>query len=296
MQYTKPFKGQNALINVFSANLQRISIMSHDFKMACEKELQCHVHDKEFIPLNCRDCDSMVCLDCLVTTHVGHKMCKISDGIEEKVVQLKDAIQKKESACFNLNSIQMNLQQRRHDIRKQKDQIKQRVTDRENEISRQMKHICNQTIERISNLTSEIESPIMEDEKSLELLRNCDFDMDTDQDCIKSFYFYRRFQLLDSRYKRQTQGDLPFTFVIPEVPLEKLTEIFGSVTADEMLSSDETTDLQTDNNGTNFTAEAVHHHKVYFSPKDHITTKLKTMLTRCWKKLNILHMYQNWRK
>lgn len=235
--------------------------MSRDFKMACEKELQCHVHDKECMPLLCHDCYSMVCVDCLVTTHVGHKMCKISDSIEEKVVQLKDVVQKKESACFDLNSIQLNLQQRRCDIRKQKDQIIQLVTDRENEISRHMKKICHQTIEQISNLTSEIESPIMEDEETIELLRNCDFDMDTDQDCIKSFYFYKRLQLLGSRYKHQNTRDLSLTFVTPEDPLEKLTEIFGSVTADEMLSSDETKELQTDNNGTNFTAEAVHHHK-----------------------------------
>lgn len=287
--------------------------MSHDFKMACEKELRCHVHDKEFIPLQCHDCDSMVCFDCLVTSHVGHKMCKISDGIEEKVAQLKDVVPKKESACSDLNSILLNLRKRRSDLRNQKDQLIQHVTDRKNEISRQMKNIYHQTIERISNLTSEIESPIMEDEETLELLRNCDFDMDTDQDCIKSFYFYKRLQLLDSRYKRQAQRDLPLTFVIPEVPLEKLNEIFGSVTADEMLSSDETTDLQTDNNGTKFTAEAVHHHKkviddptdsiisinlkeLYFALKDLFTTKLKTMCTGCWKKLNILHMYQNWRK
>ena len=235
--------------------------MSRDFKMACEKELQCHVHDKEFMPLLCHECDSMVCVDCLVTTHVGHKMCKISDGIEEKVVQLKDAVQKKESACFDLNSIQVNLQQKQCDIRKQKDQIIQRVTDRENEISRQIKNISHQTIERITNLTSEIERPIMEDEETLQLLRNCDFDLETEQDCIKSFYFYKRLQLLGSRYKHQNQIDLSLTFVIPEVPLEKLTEIFGSVTADEMLSSDETKELQADNNGTNFTAEAVHHHK-----------------------------------
>lgn len=32
----------------------------------------CHVHGKDLMPLSCTDCESTVCLDCIVTTHVGH--------------------------------------------------------------------------------------------------------------------------------------------------------------------------------------------------------------------------------
>ena len=60
----------------------------------------CQVHGKDLMPLLCQDCESAVCLDCLVKTHVGHKMSNISECVEEKVEKLNDAILRKESPCY----------------------------------------------------------------------------------------------------------------------------------------------------------------------------------------------------
>lgn len=61
---------------------------------------KCSTHNNDLVPLLCKECNSPVCLDCVVTNHAGHKMCKISDCIETKVMILNDAVQRKEFACF----------------------------------------------------------------------------------------------------------------------------------------------------------------------------------------------------
>ena len=114
------------------------------FKMATEQAIKgeslpnppynCHIHEKSLMPMLCRDCQSSVCMDCLVTTHVGHKLSKISDNIENKFSILNYAIQKEESTCFNLSKLHENIRKRLHHVRTQKEQVIQRVTNREEEI------------------------------------------------------------------------------------------------------------------------------------------------------------------
>ena len=134
----------------------------------------CHVHGKDLMPLSCTDCESTVCLDCIVTTHVGHKMCKISDGIEEKMEELNNAIQKKGSSCFDLNKVQENLQKRQVDLHLQTEHMVKLVTDREDDIVREVKNVCQQTIKKITNLATEMKSPLISDEEILNTLMASD--------------------------------------------------------------------------------------------------------------------------
>lgn len=199
----------------------------------------CHVHGKDLMPLSCTDCESTVCLDCIVTTHVGHKMCKISDGIEEKMEELNNAIQKKGSSCFDLNKVQENLQKRQVDLHLQKEQMVKLVTDREDEIVRKVKNVCQQTIKKITNLATEIESPLISDEEMLKSLMACDlFQKDSDKDCMKILHFYNRLKKLDCKYVTQNRDNMPFNFVTRDLSSEKIIELVGSLLINEELSSD----------------------------------------------------------
>lgn len=199
----------------------------------------CHVHGKDLMPLSCTDCESTVCLDCIVTTHVGHKMCKISDGIEEKMEELNNAIQKKGSSCFDLNKVQENLQKRQVDLHLQREQMVKLVTDREDEIVREVKNVCQQTIKKITNLATEIESPLISDEEILNSLTACDlFQKDSDKDCMKILYFYNRLKKLDCKYVTHNREDMSFNFVTSDLSAEKIIELVGSLLINEELSSD----------------------------------------------------------
>ena len=202
----------------------------------------CHVHGKDLVPLLCKDCDSTVCFDCIVKTHVGHKMGDISECVEEKVEKLNDAILRKESSCFDLKELQGKLQKRRQDIENQKKQLIQQVRDREEEIVKEVKRVCQQTIDRILELANERECPMIKDEKILKTLIDSDlFLNETVEDCIKSLHFYNKLQTLNSKYSAEKHDDVPFTFVSRDVSSEKITELVGSVLTDPELefSSDE---------------------------------------------------------
>ena len=85
-------------------------------------------------------------------------MCKISDGIEEKMEELNNAIQKKGSSCFDVNKVQANLQRRQVDLHLQMEQMVKLMTDRENETVRVVKNVCQKTISKVTNLATEIKS------------------------------------------------------------------------------------------------------------------------------------------
>lgn len=82
---------------------------------------RCRVHAKELVSLLCNDCDSPVCLDCLTTSHSGHKLCKLSECIEETINQLNDVIEENESARFSVKKIEENIQNNQDRLKRQVD-------------------------------------------------------------------------------------------------------------------------------------------------------------------------------
>ncbi|XP_078319682.1 uncharacterized protein LOC144621047 [Crassostrea virginica] len=201
------------------------------FKMATEEVIKgesepnplynCHIHEKSLMPMLCRDCDSSVCMDCLVTTHVGHKLSKILDNIEDKISILNDAIQNEESTCFNLSKLHENIRKRIHHVRTQKEQLIQRVTDREEEIIREIV-------------------------KNLDLFRK-----DTDEEMIRCVYFYNALKQLGSRYVDENREEARYTFVTRDISSEILTDLVGSLLTDEQLSSDELIEIYETDGSTN---------------------------------------------
>lgn len=56
-------------------------------------ELMCEVHDcSELLPLYCKDCDCLLCGDCVTRDHVGHKIRKASEVVESQELQLKESL------------------------------------------------------------------------------------------------------------------------------------------------------------------------------------------------------------
>lgn len=70
---------------------------------------------------------------------VGHKMGKLSECIEKTFRQLNDAVQGKECARFDLKQIEENLQNNQHKLKRQTEDMVQRVTEREEKIIEEVK-------------------------------------------------------------------------------------------------------------------------------------------------------------
>lgn len=161
---------------------------------------RCRVHAKELVSLLCNDCDSPVCLDCLTTSHAGHKLCKLSECIEETINQLNEVIEGNESARFSLKKIEENLQNNQDRLKRQVEEMIQRVTEREGEIVKQVKNVCQQTIEQIKHHATELKNPMKNDEETLSRFKDCDkFQKENEEEFVKSIYFYN--ELTFMQYK-----------------------------------------------------------------------------------------------
>lgn len=201
---------------------------------------KCLVHAKGLLPLLCRDCDGPVCLDCLTTNHVGHKMGKPSECIEDVFNQLNDTIQGKKSARFSLKQIKENLQKNNDRLKDQVKEMIQRVSEREGEIVKEVKNVCQKTIKQIKELAMEIENPMKNDEEILKCFMACDeFQNENDEEFIKCLYFYNGLKLLQEKYVARDQNDVPFTFETSDISVDKIVELVGSVLTDDHSSSDE---------------------------------------------------------
>lgn len=216
--------------------------------MASEKEVGqtesvrylCDVHEKDLMPLLCKDCECPVCLECLTTNHVGHTMGKLSEYIDDKIDLLNDVVQKNDTACFDLKKIEENLQKRRREVKKQVEEMVQRVTDREEEIVKEVKNVCQQTIDQVTNLATEIDNPMVSEETILNSLKTCIlFRKESDDDCIKCFYFYNKLKMLGQKYGSEDQEGVPFTLVTHDFSVDKIFELVGYIVTDEQSSSDE---------------------------------------------------------
>lgn len=192
------------------------------------------------MPLLCSDCECPVCFDCLTTNHAGHKMGKLSEYIDDKIEQLNGVVQKNDSTCFDVKRIEENIQKRRQEGKKQVEEMLQRVTATEEEIVKEVKNVCQQTIDQITNLAAEIENPMVKDEQLLNSFMSCNlFRKDSDEDCIRCFFFYNKLKLLGQTYGSGGQEGVPFTLVTRGLSTEKIFELARSDVTDDQLSSDE---------------------------------------------------------
>lgn len=168
--------------------------------------------------------------------------------------------------CFDLKKIQENLQKRRQGVKKQVDEMVQRVTVTEEEIVKEVKNVCQKTIDQITNLATEIEVPMVRDEQLLKGFMSCNlFRKDSDEDCIKSFFFCTKLEMLCQKYGSGDQEGVPFTLVIHGFSTDKIFELVGSIVTDEQSSSDENLeqkcDAPTNPHETNMCKDAVKPHQ-----------------------------------
>lgn len=212
-------------------------------------------HKKDLMALLCKDCERAVCLDCLNNDHAGHKMCKLSECIDDKIDQLNNVVQKNNFACFDLKEIRENLQKRRQQVKKQVEEMVQRVTARKEEMVKEVKDVGQKTIKQITNLATDFENSMERDEHVLNSFMSRNLFRKDNEDCIKCFYFNSELEMLGQKYGSGDQNGVPFTLVLRAFPTDKIFELVCSIVTDEQSSSDENLeqncDTPTNPNDTN---------------------------------------------
>lgn len=109
---------------------------------------KCWTHSSELLPLFCRDCDRVLCSDCVTRDHVGHKLCKVSEVAEyhqnafEKILEC-------DKTKSRLEEILHHSQQEQKDLAEHAESLICDVLDREMEVGKRLKLWSKKMVENV---------------------------------------------------------------------------------------------------------------------------------------------------
>lgn len=124
---------------------------------------KCWTHSSELLPLFCRDCDRVLCSDCVTGDHVGHKLCKVS----EVAVYHKNGFEKIlecDKTMSRLEEILHHSQQEQKDLAEHAGNLICNVLDREMEVGQRLKLWSKKMVEDVTLLKERHDMSLKEDE------------------------------------------------------------------------------------------------------------------------------------
>nr|XP_022333766.1 uncharacterized protein LOC111130815 [Crassostrea virginica] len=99
---------------------------------------RCIKHEDDLLPLFCRDCNCLMCSDCITTDHVGHDICKLSDVAEFHQKKLENVLECSDSMSL-LEKMLQQLQQKQINLAKDSENLICKISEREEEIIQRVK-------------------------------------------------------------------------------------------------------------------------------------------------------------
>ncbi|XP_056014987.1 uncharacterized protein LOC125676724 [Ostrea edulis] len=95
--------------------------------------LTCTVHSNDLLPLFCKDCDHLLCCDCITHDHAGHKLCNVSEVVEFHQQELQGVLKNEKSIQF-LERLVVDSQGEQDRLAQHTEDLLRNVIDREEEI------------------------------------------------------------------------------------------------------------------------------------------------------------------
>ena len=99
---------------------------------------RCNKHESDLLPLFCRDCNCLLCSDCVTTDHVTHNFCKVSDVAEIHQNKLEKILKSSDSMSW-LEEMFKQLQEKQINLAKDTENLIYRISEREEEIIQRAK-------------------------------------------------------------------------------------------------------------------------------------------------------------
>lgn len=133
----------------------------------------CDVHSySELLPLDCLDCDCPLCGDCVTCNHVGHKVRKVSEVVDNQVRQLKEYLGKDRSRIY-LKRLFTEFESKQKEITEHRENLLRNVVDREKEIIEQVKLWREKMTQKIINFADDKRKSIDKDMVLTSALLQC---------------------------------------------------------------------------------------------------------------------------
>lgn len=89
----------------------------------------CESHKDQKISMFCETCQQLICQECTINTHHGHKYNLISDAFKESKEELETLFEPAENELERVSETIDEYYKRRDDIRTQKDKIEREIYD-----------------------------------------------------------------------------------------------------------------------------------------------------------------------
>ena len=99
---------------------------------------RCNKHESDLLPLFCRDCNCLLCSDCVTTDHVTHNFCKVSDVAEIHQNKLEKILKSSDSMSW-LEEMFKQLQEKQINLAKDTENLICKISKREEEIIQRAK-------------------------------------------------------------------------------------------------------------------------------------------------------------
>ena len=143
---------------------------------------RCIKHEDDLLPLFCRDCNCLMCSDCITTDHVGHNICKISDVAEFHQKKLEKVLECSDSMSL-LEKMLQQLQQKQINLAKDTENLICRISEREEEIIQRVKLWSKKLIGNANNLKERRGLSLKHDENVINALLHFE-ELSTEMDTI----------------------------------------------------------------------------------------------------------------
>ncbi|XP_022333766.2 uncharacterized protein LOC111130815 [Crassostrea virginica] len=144
---------------------------------------RCIKHDSDLLPVFCRDCNRLICSDCVTTAdHVGHNLCKVSDVAEFHQNKLEDVLKNSDSMSLLAKMLQQ-LQEKQSNLVKDSESLICRISEREEEIIQILKHWSQKLIGTVNSSRERCGLSIKHDEKVINALLHFE-ELSTEMDTI----------------------------------------------------------------------------------------------------------------
>ncbi|XP_056016794.1 uncharacterized protein LOC125676623 [Ostrea edulis] len=133
--------------------------------------LTCSVHCNDLLPLFCKDCDHLLCCDCVTRDHAGHKLCNVTDVIEFHQQELHDVLKNEKSIQF-LERLVVDSQGEQNLLAQHTEDLLRNVIDREEEIIAQVRVWRENIMNTIIKFRDERDKYLQEKKSTISALLN----------------------------------------------------------------------------------------------------------------------------
>ncbi|XP_062615796.1 uncharacterized protein LOC134277479 [Saccostrea cucullata] len=160
--------------------------------------LMCRSHDKKLVPIYCEDCECPVCMKCMTTSHLQHKICDASVYVQKRHGELLASLHGENSMVEKMKN---ELRSKHKNLQERQIKLIEEISSREEAIIAEVRDIGKHLKETVSDAVSDCEAKIQKSKKEIEKLEVSEFDTTRETNCIKVLQCYSELRRLGREMK-----------------------------------------------------------------------------------------------